>query len=68
MSFGADRSPSKPAVDVEAKVENGSLGVGIFAPEDMISEEQVQGILDEIRRLMVNIITWPGSGAVPWHR
>ncbi|KIX01658.1 uncharacterized protein Z518_09384 [Rhinocladiella mackenziei CBS 650.93] len=42
-----------PAIDIEAKIsEAGHLGIGVFAPEDMLSASQAEGIIDEMRSLM----------------
>jgi hypothetical protein len=38
----------QPAIDVEAKVEDGYLGIGIFAPKDMLSEDEVASVMDEM--------------------
>ncbi|KAK5238177.1 hypothetical protein LTR47_001270 [Exophiala xenobiotica] len=43
-----------PAIDIEAKVADGYLGVGVFAPEDMLSEDQVEGVMEDMRRLMMD--------------
>ncbi|KAL2444536.1 Nonribosomal peptide synthase sidC [Exophiala dermatitidis] len=44
-----------PAIDIEAKVtdDDEHLGIGIFAPSDMISEEQVDYIMGQIRNLFM---------------
>ena len=44
---------TQPAIDIEAKVADGYLGVGVFAPEDMLSEGQVKGVMEDVRRLMM---------------
>ncbi|KIW17100.1 hypothetical protein PV08_04291 [Exophiala spinifera] len=44
-----------PAVDIEAKVIDGNLGIGVFAPNDMLSSDQAERIIDEMRRLMLDI-------------
>lgn len=44
---------TQPAIDIEAKVADGFLGVGVFAPEDMLSEDQADGIMEGMRRLMI---------------
>ena len=38
-----------PTIDVEAKVVDGWLDVGVFAPEDMLDEQAVKRIVEEIR-------------------
>ncbi|KAK6379689.1 NRPS protein [Exophiala oligosperma] len=44
-----------PAIDIEAKATDGYLGIGVFAPNDMLSIDQVEGIVDEMARLMLEI-------------
>jgi len=36
-------------------VENGYLGVGVFAPDDMLAEGDVDQIVDEIKSHMVAV-------------
>ncbi|KAJ4522588.1 NRPS [Exophiala dermatitidis] len=45
-----------PAIDIEAKVtdDDEHLGIGIFAPSDMLSEEQVDYIMGQIRSLFMS--------------
>ncbi|OQU93721.1 amino acid adenylation domain-containing protein [Cladophialophora immunda] len=43
-----------PAIDIEAKVEDGYLDMGVFAPEDMLSEDEVTGMMDGMRNLMLD--------------
>ncbi|OAG45698.1 hypothetical protein AYO21_00334 [Fonsecaea monophora] len=43
-----------PAIDIEARVEDGYLDMGVFAPEDMLSEDEVSRVMDEMRRLMLD--------------
>ncbi|OAL25213.1 hypothetical protein AYO22_05090 [Fonsecaea multimorphosa] len=43
-----------PAIDIEAKIEDGHLGMGVFAPIDMLSEDEASGIMDGVRSLMLN--------------
>ncbi len=43
----------QPSVDIEAKVEDDkNLAVGIFTPEDMVNDSDVQDILEEMAALM----------------
>jgi hypothetical protein len=44
----------QPAIDVEAKVDDGYLGMGIFAPVDMLSEDEVASVIDEMGNLLLN--------------
>ena len=37
------------AVDIEATIRNGALDVGIFAPEEMMSIADAEGVVEEIR-------------------
>ena len=37
-----------PAVDIEAAVRNGRLGVGLFAPQEMLTESEAQKMLEEV--------------------
>ena len=39
-----------PSIDVEAKIENGWLGVGVFAPEDMLDGSWAEEMIDEIKK------------------
>lgn len=48
-------SNSQPAIDVEARVADGHLGIGVFAPSDMLSEAQVDRVMDEMKSLMEGI-------------
>ncbi|OAP63710.1 hypothetical protein AYL99_02937 [Fonsecaea erecta] len=43
-----------PAIDIEAKVEDGYLDMGVFAPVDMLSDDEATGILDGVRSLMMD--------------
>jgi hypothetical protein len=43
----------QPAIDIEANVEDGHLGLGVFAPEDMLSAEGVTKMMDEMRSLIL---------------
>jgi len=43
-----------PAIDIEAKVEDGYLGMGVFTPEDMLSEGEITNLMDEMKSLMVD--------------
>lgn len=45
----------KPAIDMEAKVDQGYLGIGVFAPADMIDEAQADEIMDQMKGLMTSI-------------
>lgn len=39
----------QPAVDVEATIRNGMLAVGVFAPGDMLSLEEGEKLIEELR-------------------
>eukprot|EP01099_Mayorella_cantabrigiensis_P005826 TRINITY_DN4728_c0_g1_i1.p1 TRINITY_DN4728_c0_g1~~TRINITY_DN4728_c0_g1_i1.p1 ORF type:complete len:232 (-),score=17.54 TRINITY_DN4728_c0_g1_i1:161-856(-) len=41
-----------PSIDIEAKIDNGHLGIGVFAPEDMLSQEEAEKMIDDMERLM----------------
>ncbi|RMZ88390.1 hypothetical protein DV736_g4383, partial [Chaetothyriales sp. CBS 134916] len=41
-----------PSVDIEAKVEDGALGVGVFSPADMLDQSGVEGLMAKLVRLL----------------
>ncbi|KAJ9615572.1 hypothetical protein H2200_001647 [Cladophialophora chaetospira] len=43
-----------PGIDIEAKVEDGYLGMGVFAPDDMLSEDEVTTMMEEMRKLLLD--------------
>ncbi|KIW65279.1 hypothetical protein PV04_07551 [Phialophora macrospora] len=43
-----------PAIDIEANVNDGYMGLGVFAPEDMLSVEEVTRMMDEMRSLILD--------------
>jgi hypothetical protein len=45
----------QPSIDVEAKVENDYLGVGVFAPEDMLTGSDVDQVVDDIKSLIMTV-------------
>jgi len=45
----------QPAVDIEAKIENGYLGVGIFGPEDMLTANQARLMLQELVAMLSGV-------------
>ena len=45
---------SQPSIDIEAKVEDGYLGVGVFAPEDMLSKTSARGVMEELKSIMLD--------------
>ena len=38
-----------PSLDIEAKVENGWLGMGVFVPRDILDEEAVGRFVEDLR-------------------
>ncbi|KIV84887.1 hypothetical protein PV11_00637 [Exophiala sideris] len=42
-----------PAIDIEARVSDGYLGVGVFAPDDMLSANQAENLMKDMRRLLM---------------
>ena len=45
----------QPAIDIEAKVEDGYLGMGIFVPEDKLAVQEVTGLMQEMKSLLMEI-------------
>jgi hypothetical protein len=43
------------AVDVEATVRNGALDVGIFAPTSMVSLEEGERLLEDMRDVLGDV-------------
>lgn len=46
---------SQPSIDIEAKVDNGYLGVGVFAPGDMLTESDADGVVRDIKSMLMSI-------------
>ncbi|EXJ88439.1 hypothetical protein A1O1_05369 [Capronia coronata CBS 617.96] len=44
-----------PAIDIEAKVADGYLGIGVFAPQDMLDASQVDWIMEQMNSLLMSI-------------
>jgi ferricrocin synthase len=55
-----DANVSQPSIDVEASIRNGGLDVGIFAPVDMINDQDAMRVLEELQSLLLSI----GEGRV----
>lgn len=47
---------SQPAIDVEAMVENGRLVVGVFAPEDMLGDDDVGMVFEGLKGLLQGLV------------
>ncbi|KAK4938609.1 NRPS protein [Elasticomyces elasticus] len=41
-----------PAIDVEARVSDDYLGIGVFAPDDMLSANQAEDLMKDMRTLL----------------
>lgn len=44
------------ALDIEVTVRNGALDVGLFAPEEMLSLDEGEGLVEEMRREMEGLM------------
>jgi len=42
-----------PSIDIEAKIRDGGLDVGLFAPENMLDDQGAETVLQELRMLLL---------------
>jgi ferricrocin synthase len=48
---------AQPSIDIEAAIRNGALDVGIFAPGDILGQEQAEGVMESLRDLLESVAT-----------
>ncbi|KAK5045137.1 hypothetical protein LTR84_009470 [Exophiala bonariae] len=45
----------QPSIDVEAKVSNGYLGIGVFSPQGMLTEDDVKEVIKYIKDVVMSV-------------